>query len=792
MKKFYARNFILFILIFDIMGIAFLNAQENNKITDSYKAYTKAAREIVYLHLNKSTYVTGEDIGFTAYVLDKKVKKPSFITTNLYVSIEDENHNVLEQKLIKVVDGIASNIFETDSLFSTGNYKIKAYTNWMLNFNEKNYFSESIRILNPSDQNNLNKKSIANAIDAQFLPESGHLLHGVINVVGVVIKDQLGFGVPYAKGNVLDKNNKLLTSFETNQFGIGKFQLSPEIGNYYKVNVTNNNKTFSFPIHHKIENQGIIMSLKRLNSKVFVSLLTNENTLSAIKNKRHTLMIHNGDEYSVKDIYFTDKTTLITTIEYSNVAAGMHTLTLFNEKNQHIAERLFFNYEGLNIIKSDGITAKTTNDSIALNLSFKDINANEFNAVSISVLPQETKSYNRHHNIISYAYLEPYVNGTIEQAKYYFTDLDERKKFELDNLLITQGWSSYNWNTIFNTKNNLNHAFEQGITVKANLTTKDLKDKSDLNYVFHAVSNEDSRVLNVQKADKSFLIENIFIEDNNIINLSKVTENRGLQPATLYLQYFPRRIPPLQDKNKLLPPKSEYTLEQSFKTAHNFLLELSHKVQELNEVILTAKSKKEQREEELRKLTTGRLEIIDELEIKHFKTLTNYLLAQGYEVIESLSTYIVLTGRKSSSPLIIYLNGEQLFNPSILRSLDLSRIDYLEIHRTMSGKGLYGMRGALSIYLHKDHNPNMDKTRLQTYNMPLVFSGEKKYYGPKYQNTNDSFYKSYGVIDWKTFNKLNKNITIKIDRPSVPITLYIEGITNDGAFIFEEKTISLN
>tara|TARA_R110002049_G_scaffold26207_3_gene91456 strand:+ start:1769 stop:1879 length:111 start_codon:yes stop_codon:yes gene_type:complete len=33
---------------------------------------------------------------------------------------------------------------------------------------------------------------------------------------------------------------------------------------------------------------------------------------------------------------------------------------------------------------------------------------------------------------------------------------------------------------------------------------------------------------------------------------------------------------------------------------------------------------------------------------------------------------------------------------------------------------------------------------------------------------------------------------VKIAKPKIPITLYIEGIANDGSFIIEKKTISVN
>lgn len=78
--------------------------------------------------------------------------------------------------------------------------------------------------------------------------------------------------------------------------------------------------------------------------------------------------------------------------------------------------------------------------------------------------------------------------------------------------------------------------------------------------------------------------------------------------------------------------------------------------------------------------------------------------------------------------------------------------------------------------------------------MPLAFSPDKKYYTPKYRYYGDDFFKGYGIVDWKpglTADN-NGNVSITILQPEVPITLFIEGIANDGSFVFEEKSISLN
>ena len=96
-------------LIFTIFITLNTTSQENDSISQEvYKTYSTEPREVAYVHLNKSTYIKGEDIGFTAYILNRDSKKTSLITTNLYVSLEDENNNVLVKKLLKLENGFVS------------------------------------------------------------------------------------------------------------------------------------------------------------------------------------------------------------------------------------------------------------------------------------------------------------------------------------------------------------------------------------------------------------------------------------------------------------------------------------------------------------------------------------------------------------------------------------------------------------------------------------------------------------------------------------------------------------
>lgn len=798
---------ILFILF--LFNFTSIRAQEDSEIIDAYEDFTEAAREVVYLHLNKSTYIKGETLGFTAYVMDKKDKKPSLLTTNLYVSIEDKNQKVLKQKLVRVFDGVASNVFAIDSLFTSGYYNIKAYTNWMLNFTEQNHYVESVKIIDPEVEEYVEESFVANDIDAQFLPESGHLLHGIVNNIGVVIKDNQGFGVPNVTGEVIGANDEVLSTFETNQLGISKFPLLANFGTNYKVKINHANKDFSFDLGHQVEKNGVVLSVKRLKTKLFASLITNAETLEVIRNQRYTLMIHNGDAYEIMDVYFTDNTTVNKAIEYSNTPSGINIITLFNEDELPIAERLFFNYDGINFIKSNDVSGTRKSDSLTIKLSYNAIDKDKFNSLSVSILPQQTESYDRHNNIVSYTFLQPYIKGTIEKGKYYFTDITEKKQYELDNLLITQGWSSYNWNTIFNDEYNQVYNFEQGIRLKANLSNKDLKGNSENAYLMYAISEEEPRIFELKADEKSFFVDNLFPEGTNKINFSKMTKLNGLIPASLYIQSFPSTIPPLNIPSHVLNPKPDYTVSESLTKRNSIVFNKLDEIQKLEEVVVMSRlDRKRQRIEKLSQGRYGKIDIVEEEDRLLYNTLTNYLIAKGFNVDESGGS-VVITDRYSSggarpgfgdsesrnlSP-VIFLDDMQLLDTTILFQYSLTNVDYIEINRRGFGEGLRGGNGTIRIYsnskISKSYN-NWDT--VQEFELPVVFSAEKKYYAPKYQNTGDAFYKAFGSIDWKPRLQVdeNGNINVKIVRPRIPVTLFIEGITNDGSFIFEEKSISLN
>ncbi|WP_422106870.1 hypothetical protein [Winogradskyella sp.] len=800
---------IIFVVL--LCNLFLLNAQEDSKIYSAYEDYTEAPREVVYVHLNKSTYIKGEDIGFTAYVFDKQSKKPSKYTSNLYVTIEDGNKKSIKKALLKVENGVASNVFPLDSTFSSGQYTFKAYTNWMRNFNERGYHIESIKVIDPNANQSVKSVVMSDGIDAQFLPEGGHLLNNVVNSVGVVIKDYNGLGIPEAKGQVFDKNNQLITEFQVNHLGIGRFLLKAKSNNNYTIKINHLDKAYNFRLNETVEPIGVTLSVVKHRNKAIVALVTNAESLAQIKTKPYSLAIHNGKKIDVIDVVFDSETTVIKAFELSALPSGMNVFTLFNETNQPIVERLFFNYQGLDILKSRNVVVQQQKDSIKLKFNYKDIAPYEFNNLSVSVLPQDTKSYNSHQNIISQTLLQPYVKGYIEQARYYFTEVNEDKKLELDNLLITQGWSSYDWNNIFNNSNTYAYPFEKGISVKANFTSKELNDNGEPNYVMYYLDRNDHfKVSESEKGKTNYWLENLFPEEDNTLKMSNIINNnrKRLRPASLYLQFFPSNIPSLRNTDQGMPYDENTAKEEAPMTMDgNVMIKPSRNIEMLEEVIVKSRlSPTMQRRNELSTRTNGRVYVVDQSVENSYTFLSNFLAQQGLIVgddFQGLRARFPNTNGGGSA--VFVLDDMLLFDTTPLTRFLMGNIDYIVINRFGIGErfnfgggnlggGFLPQQGVIKIYTKSPDHPRFLGKKSRAYEFPLTFSEQKKFYTPKYRYYNDDFYKHYGTIDWRPNLKVDANgfVSLKIEKPEVPITLFIEGIANNGAFIFEEKSIATN
>ncbi|RED46529.1 hypothetical protein DFQ10_101300 [Winogradskyella eximia] len=780
-------RFDLFFLF--LIALSTVSQAQNDSLYSKFNTYSKAPRELAYVHLNKAVYVKGEVIGFNAYILDKNSKQLSSLTTNLYCEISDENNTVLKSKLIKVENGVAAGQFDLDSLFTTGKYIFKAYTNWMRNFDEQNYYAQQIKVIDLDKETKIKTTRITNAINIQLLPEGGHLVSEIENTIGIVAKDSLGFGVAI-KGHISDSDNNTITTFKTNAHGIGRFLLTPQKNSSYLAHTIVNNNSQKFPIP-LVEPSGINLSLADLGSKVALTFRTNSETHLNIKNNTYTLSIHNGKTLKAIAVSFGESTEITKLIKYDDLSTGINVFTLFDAQNNPLLERLFFMYDGLNLVESGSVITKKSNDSISIKLAIKEIDTSRINKFSISVLPAETKANKQHHNIISYTYLQPYLKGNIENAGYYFSDIDRKKKYELDNLLLTQGWSSYNWHTIFNYPPRTIYDFEIGIQIDANANRKKTGQ-----YIIFPTKHSPSDLVALTKEETKFIRSEFFFFDEETLKIGELSKKGKVETPNLYVQFTPSSIPNLKLKRDLLGLKSRTYMDYSSDAIKPAL----NKVEALDEVLVKAKMK-ETKLEKIKGSRPGFVTEFDDNKRKQYVDFAAFVQANGYIVVQwegelNIFTYRSIDLKKTKPSPVIYLDDMEITDLNYFYNYRLDNVEYVYIDKTGFGMGIKGSGGVIKIYTdpligtYKKYGKSF-----KTYKTPLSFTTNKKFYTPVYNGYHTDFFKEYGVIDWfpnlttDAHGYLNFNI---YNTNAKTVKLYIEGIVNDTQFISEEKEISIN
>ena len=108
----------------------------------------KYPQEKVYLHLDKPYYAIGDNIWFKAYVTDSRTSLPTTVSNILYVELINDRDSVAKQIKLPMQSGITWGDFKLSDSLGEGNYRIRAYTQWMRNSGPAFFFDKTIKIGN--------------------------------------------------------------------------------------------------------------------------------------------------------------------------------------------------------------------------------------------------------------------------------------------------------------------------------------------------------------------------------------------------------------------------------------------------------------------------------------------------------------------------------------------------------------------------------------------------------------------------------------------------------------------
>ncbi|MEO1254193.1 MAG: TonB-dependent receptor plug domain-containing protein, partial [Bacteroidota bacterium] len=353
--------------------------------------------------------------------------------------------------------------FKIKRSLKTGDYRIRAYTNWMRNFDHEFFFSKDFKIINSSDNDNTiknNSKETTNQFFFDFLPEGGDLIAGIPSKVAVKATNNLGIGIP-AIGKILDSNRNEVTTFTCDSLGTGiAFFVPKEDESYFAII---DSKEYPLSPVKKI---GVVI---RATHNYRSDILTISVISKGVDLSNGTLVGHQRGRFLFSKIS-EDAENFFIRLQKNELSEGIIHLTFFNNIGVALSERLVFP----NIPAFEGdIYLRTSRDRYAKRskviLSIKN-NHDSIHSASITINPRGETDYKEwNESIVSNLLLTSDLRGIIQSPAYYFNGTEEAYK-AMDRLMLTQGWCRFSWDDVlYNEPFNSKFLPEDGLTIRGKI-----------------------------------------------------------------------------------------------------------------------------------------------------------------------------------------------------------------------------------------------------------------------------------------------------------------------------------
>lgn len=239
--------------------------------------------EKILLETDKKMYGAGENIWFSAYVLQAVNNKINNKSRILFADLVDENDAVITRQLLQANRLVTNGALTLPDTLAEGYYWVRAYTLHTVQTNPQSLAIQPVYIVNrktfPGNKYLVNSMQEAQQTNQStprisIYPEGGALISGAESVVALRVTD--GKGIPQqAKGIIKDKSGKTVIQFTTNENGLGKFSFSPTLWGRYSAwlfNGTGYDSVIQLPAVNPYAAQLSVKAVTGSNIKVQVLL----------------------------------------------------------------------------------------------------------------------------------------------------------------------------------------------------------------------------------------------------------------------------------------------------------------------------------------------------------------------------------------------------------------------------------------------------------------------------------------------------------------------------------------
>ena len=788
-------------------------------------------REKVFLHLDKSYYNAGEDIWFKVYLLNAASHLWDAIRNVVYVDIVGPDNKIIDFKIIRIEDGIGNGDFALPSDLYGGEYVVRAYTNYMRNFDEAYFFRQQLYInplnfitknaesaLDGKDQVEADVVLDGQMPDLQFFPEGGHLVNDYFNRVGFKIIGADGRSIDI-EGVILDDTGVQITEFTSAHLGMGLFDIKPVAGRKYTANILYNNKKYSYDLPQGV-NDGIVMRVQELRDYYQINIQTsNVKGLNGyvLLGSQRTGTIYNAEINQ-------DKSVAVFKVDKKLLVTGIAQFTLVDEKSKAISERLVFYDDGssspqIKIIPTSQTSTKNSTVELSVELDSQGKEISNFGSnMSISVTDLAASSPREHQSDIrTYLLLNSEVKGKIENPGYYFYSEDPKRRQFLDLLMMTQGWRQFIVNDMPRTQgDSFEFVKEMGISVEGEVRKFHNPDRPDVATV--KLTFQDSNLmgrLNVKSdEDGRFKFLGLDITEDNKLAFEMVDYERPMKEFAVHLDSI--RPAPVSSLKRVFRLMDATGFEQYLENPHarkgfdtNFENEMMKLIQ-LDEVLILTEGKSKKKEMDTKRSTNSIYSsvsnTVDFSEIRN-QPYPNILAALRARVpgVDVYGGFVAIRGVNSMSsergttPLFL-LNGVPV-NQEAIENVPVWEVDFIDVLKGARASifGSEGGNGVIAVYTltGKELKNQKNKVAGNVFNYQGFYQ-PRKFYEPAYANddpgTNRKKFSS--TLHWEptvTMDNSGKSkVTFPAGTKSSIYKVVLQGITNDGLPLVSEAVFEVD
>lgn len=735
--------------------------------------------EKLYLHFDRTAYNRGETIWFKAYLLSGFA--PSTLSRNLYVDWYDAAGRLLRHDVAPIYEASARGQFDIPAAYPGAAVRVRAYTQWMLNFDTAFLYDKTIPVAGAATA-----RAAAAAPSLTFFPEGGRLVRGLASKVAFKACDAHGIPVTIS-GVVQGSDGSLVDSLTPEHDGMGSFFIQPAAGINYTATWTDGSGRSWKSLLPEIAPGGVTLQVQpRAGRSTVIVRRTAPGVFNLVVHMNHTPVF-------AARLTLQDKTEAALQVPTGDLPTGVIQFTLFDADWKPLAERVAFVNNRQHLFDAKMDVVSRSRDKRGKNEIEITVPDSVFTNLSVSVTDGGLAVGDE--TIVSRLLLSDDLRGAVYHPSYYFTPEGAK---QIDLVMLTHGWRRFDWASPFPA---IRYPRDTSmLTIDGHITgsVRSLPAGGQVMLVLQAKDSSRQRIMLPVGADGRFAQKGVMFYDT-------VKAFYKFAGGSRYSAELSTGLLPAQGPVAPVNTGKEDTTHLGFFATAEAARAQKQKTIELQQITINGNRKRpvdamdqEYATGPFKRDAGYQFDVKDDPLAQHSVDIFFYLkqVVPGLEV-QYKDAYPILRWRQTTPTLYV---DEVAQRADYVQDIPVSDIAYVKVFHPpfMIGPIANARAGAIAIYTRKGKDIQPELVKGLPYGLLEGYAAERQFYSPDYsvEPTDQSAF----LPDIRPTLYWNPYVFLDGGNPSARLTFYnddvngslrvvVEGMNAQGKLVHIDKTI---